>query len=255
MSISTLARRIWLYGAIALYACSDDAANTGAQNTTGGSPSLAGAAGVAAASGTGTPIMPGSAGVTAAGTSAASMGAAGTAAPAAGGGGGSPGIAGIGATGASGTSAVGAPAAGSGAATAGNASMPAAGSGAATGPTFTRVWTEFLMLKGCSGEYCHGSGMGGLMLKNKRMAYDALVNVPAAGPACAGKGGVRVKPGMPDVSLLLDKISHTTPTCGEIMPVGVKLAPNCVSTMPTVCTTEAELNLVRDWILAGAKDD
>jgi hypothetical protein len=111
------------------------------------------------------------------------------------------------------------------------------------------------MLKGCSGEYCHGSGMGGLQLKNKRGAYDALVNVPAAGPACTGKGGTRVKPGMPDASLLLDKISHTTPSCGEIMPIGGKLAPNCVSMMPTVCTTEAELALVRDWILAGAKDD
>jgi hypothetical protein len=138
----------------------------------------------------------------------------------------------------------------------GDAGMPAAGSGSTpAGPTFTRVWNEILMLKGCSGEYCHGSGMGGLMLKNKRIAYDALVNVPAAGPACAGKGGVRVKPGMPDMSLLLDKLSHTTPSCGEIMPVGVKLAPNCVSTMPTVCTTEAELALVRDWIAAGAKDD
>jgi hypothetical protein len=213
MSISKLARGFWLYGAIALYACSDDAANTGAQTTTAGTTGLAGTAGIAAMSGTSAPSLPGSAGTPAAGTGAPTATAAGTAAPAAGSG------------------------------------------GASTGPTFTRVWNEILMLKGCTGEYCHGSGMGGLMLKSKRIAYDALVNIPAAGPACAGKGGTRVKPGMPDMSLLLDKISHTTPSCGEIMPVGVKLAPNCISTMPTVCTTEAELALVRDWIMAGAKDD
>jgi hypothetical protein len=126
---------------------------------------------------------------------------------------------------------------------------------AASGPTFTRVWSEILMLKGCSGEYCHGSGMGGLAFKNKRGAYDALVNIVAAGPACAAKGGTRVVPGKPDASLLLDKLSHSTPSCGETMPVGAKLVPNCVSTSPTVCTTEAEIGLVRDWILAGAKDD
>jgi hypothetical protein len=228
MSIRKLARGLWLYGAIALSACSDNGANTGAQNTTAGASGLAGTAGVAAISGMNAPIMSGSAGATAtgatiAGTSAAPITSAGTAAPMTGTG----------------------PAAGGGASTAGTG----------TAASFTRVWNEILMLKGCSGEYCHGSGMGGLTLKNKRIAYDSLVNAPAAGPACAAKGGVRVKPGMPDMSLLLDKISHTTPSCGEIMPVGVKLAPNCVSSMPTVCTTEAELNLVRDWILAGAKDD
>lgn len=75
------------------------------------------------------------------------------------------------------------------------------------GPTFTRVWSEILMLKGCAGEYCHGSGMGGLALKNKRGAYDALVNIAAAGPACAAKGGMRVAPGSPDASLLVDKLA------------------------------------------------
>jgi hypothetical protein len=97
--------------------------------------------------------------------------------------------------------------------------------------------------------------MGGLPLKNKRGAYDALVNVAASGPACAAKGGRRVTPGAPDASLLLDKLSHTQPSCGEMMPVGAKLAPNCLTNTPSVCTTEVELGLVRDWILAGAKDD
>ncbi len=208
--------------------------------------------GVAANGGAETPIIPGAAGTASSTAPTVTAGSAvtGMGNPAAGGG--AAAAAGVGVAGGGAVAGASVPIAG-GAST--GMGAPAAGSGAGGDATFSRVWSEILMLKGCSGEYCHGSGMGGLQLKNKRGAYDALVNVAAAGPACSGKGGVRVKPGMPDASLLLDKISHGTPSCGEVMPIGGKLAPNCVSMLPTVCTTDAELALVRDWILAGAKDD
>lgn len=269
MSIGTQVRWLWLGCLLALAACGGDAVNLGPQMTAAaGIAATAGAAvrggaGMTAVppmspapamSATGTPTAAGSAGAaasmsSAAGSAGLGAGSAGSAA--------ATGSAGPGAAAGSGAATAGSGAAGSGsgAATAGSG---AAGSGSAapsTGPTFTRVWTEVLMIKGCSGEYCHGSGMGGLMLKNKQGAYDALVNVAAAGPACAAKGGKRVVPGMPDASLLLDKLSHTTPSCGDMMPVGAKLAPNCLSMSPPVCTTEAEIGLVRDWILAGAKND
>jgi hypothetical protein len=112
-----------------------------------------------------------------------------------------------------------------------------------------------LLPKGCSGQYCHGSGMGGLSMKDKRDAYANLVSAAAAGPACKAAGGLRVKPSDPNASLLLGKMSHPMPSCGDMMPIGAKLAPNCLSTVPSVCTTEQELTLVKEWILAGARDD
>jgi hypothetical protein len=150
-------------------------------------------------------------------------------------------------------------------ASAGSASSATAGSGSAIAgskaaapsgaPTFARVWEEVLSRKGCSGAYCHGGGQGGLKFMSKDDAYKALVGAAAAGPMCASSGKQRVKPADPDASLLLDKISHTQPACGELMPIGAKLAPNCVSMSVTVCNTEAEITLVRDWIAAGAKND
>ena len=122
-------------------------------------------------------------------------------------------------------------------------------------PTWTRVWEEVLLLKGCSGEYCHGSGMGGLSMKNKDDAYRNLVGAAAAGPACKAGSMLRVKPSEPNASLLLDKLSHPKPSCGDMMPIGAKLVPNCLSKVPSVCTTEQELGLVNAWILAGARND
>ncbi|MFI5307563.1 MAG: hypothetical protein ACHQ53_09435 [Polyangiales bacterium] len=119
-------------------------------------------------------------------------------------------------------------------------------------PTFSRVWNEVLIPKGCTGVLCHGGAQGNLAMAEMQAAYTNLVNVAAAGPLCASSGMLRVKPGDPNASLLLDKLSHAKPACGESMPIGAKLAPNCVSNSPAVCTTDAEIGLVRDWISSGA---
>jgi len=86
-------------------------------------------------------------------------------------------------------------------------------------------------------------------------AYKNLVGAMTTGTACASSGKLRVTPSDPGASVLLDKLSHTTPSCGDMMPIGAKLAPACVSTAPTVCTTEVEISLVKDWIMAGAQDN
>ncbi|HKU38008.1 MAG TPA: hypothetical protein VJR89_07675, partial [Polyangiales bacterium] len=152
--------------------------------------------------------------------------------------------------------------AGVAAAGSGSAGGAAAGSGGAApgvipagAPTWSRVWEEVFLPKGCNGQYCHGSGQGGLSMKNKDDAHLNLVGVAAAGPACKAGGMLRVKASDPNASLLLDKMSHPMPSCGDMMPIGAKLAPNCLSTVQSVCTTEQELGLVKEWILAGARND
>jgi hypothetical protein len=150
----------------------------------------------------------------------------------------------------------GAPGGGSGAAGVGGGGASGVGAGGiGSGSTFTRVWSEVLSAKGCAGEFCHGAGTGSLSLNDKADAYRNLVGVPAQGPACGPSGQLRVSPGKPEESLLLDKIAKEVPSCGDPMPIGVRFDPNCLSPSPAVCTTAGEIELVRAWIAAGALDD
>lgn len=154
--------------------------------------------------------------------------------------------------------------AGTGGAPAGTGGAPA-GTGGANGaagmaapsgpPTFTRVWNEVLMGKTCSSSFCHGAGTGMLHMDSPTIAYMNLVGVPAAGEKCGTSGKMRVVPGDPDNSLLFEKMSHDPPSCGDLMPIGAKIEPNCISTVSSVCNTQAELQLVHDWIAMGAMNN
>jgi hypothetical protein len=139
------------------------------------------------------------------------------------------------------------------------AMMAVAGGTAPGGPaTFTRVFEEVLNRKTCTSGYCHGMGLGNLMMTpdNRAGAYAALVGVAASGMGCGTSGKMRVVPGDPDASLMLEKISPPMPSCGDSMPLGTKFDPNCIiPDDPSVCTTQAEITLVRDWIAAGAMND
>ena len=145
----------------------------------------------------------------------------------------------------------------------GTGGMGAAGAGtggmsvASGPPSFTRVWTEVLVNKGCTSVFCHGMAMStsSLQMDNSALAYANLVGVAAAGPKCGASGKVRVVAGDPDNSLMLDKLSHAPPSCGDTMPLGAKLDPGCVSLEPSVCNTAAEIQLVHDWIANGALND
>jgi hypothetical protein len=88
---------------------------------------------------------------------------------------------------------------------------------------------------GCVG--CHG-GSGGLLLTNASTSYANLVNVQAQ-TGCSDRK--RVEPGSPNLSVLFLRLSGTT--CGDRMPQG----GNAIST--------AHLNLIRDWISQGAKNN
>jgi hypothetical protein len=90
---------------------------------------------------------------------------------------------------------------------------------------------------------------GKLVMQTKADSYTALVGVKAmgtnlsgGGPNCADTGATRVVAGDPTKSLLVDKIENMTPQCGLHMPPGGMLTP-------------AEIKQVKDWVMAGAKND
>lgn len=87
---------------------------------------------------------------------------------------------------------------------------------------------------------CHGAGKT-LDLSTAELAHHQLVGVEAKYKACAGDGGlpkVRVVPGAPESSLLIEKIEGH-PSCGKQMPTAMLMNP-------------ADIATVRAWVAAGA---
>jgi hypothetical protein len=78
-------------------------------------------------------------------------------------------------------------------------------------------------------------------------AYAALVGVKAMGTgggsvSCGSTDWVRVVPGDPDVSLLVQKLASTSAPCGQRMP-------------PATMIGAAQLDQLRMWIANGANND
>lgn len=148
-----------------------------------------------------------------------------------------------GASGAMNAGASGAMSGGTGAA--GSAGMPAFVPGSAT---FSAIYAEIMVAKGCTGSpLCHAGPGGGLTLSQRAAAYTGLVDVAAMGvtltpPHCRDSGLKRVVPGAPEQSLLFLKVSGSPP-CGQAMP------PNPPLLDP------ADVQRIRDWIMAGAPND
>lgn len=78
------------------------------------------------------------------------------------------------------------------------------------------------------------------MLRSKDQLYVALVNKPAQGSMCMGKG-TYIIPGKPEQSLLIQKLS-AKPPCGVTMPLGGGLE-----------LTHVEM--LSAWIAAGAMNN
>jgi len=92
---------------------------------------------------------------------------------------------------------------------------------------------------------CHiSAGRGGLNLA-PGSSHASLVNTPAAGAPCGGKGYTRVVPGNPEASLLVSKL-NPTPVCGIRMP---QFNESYFDNNP------GELTRIRSWILAGAPNN
>ena len=106
-------------------------------------------------------------------------------------------------------------------------------------PTFTELH-ERVLQPSCVFATCHqqGASAAGMMALDRDLAHAALVDVSAV----AAPGRIRVIPGDPEQSYVMEKITNATPTAGEQMPPDAPL--------------EAErVELVRAWIEAGAADD
>ncbi len=113
-------------------------------------------------------------------------------------------------------------------------------------PTWASIFED--VIEPACGRSCHGpSGVdqreeSALDLSAMDVAYDALVNAPVAGLACATTSAarVRVAPGDPDHSLLMQKLESPSP-CGDPMPSRTDLLP-------------AEMrDVIRAWIEDGAQ--
>jgi len=107
------------------------------------------------------------------------------------------------------------------------------------GPTFSQdVWPLLSQpnINAPECTICHGS-FGGLNLgATPASAYAALVNVASSSFNC--QGSIYVVPGDFQNSLLYDKLASPTPSCGSQMPFGGTFA--------------GDVNVIRDWIAAGA---
>lgn len=106
-------------------------------------------------------------------------------------------------------------------------------------PTFRQVYT--IIAADCSP--CHtAENDGDLDMSSRQLAFENLVNEGASGSACAGGGRVRVVPGDAEESLLVQKLEGTQ-DCGGRMPRGRTALPT------------ASIDVIKEWIEAGAKDD
>jgi hypothetical protein len=114
-----------------------------------------------------------------------------------------------------------------------------------TAATWTDVYIEIVQPT-CSG--CHnpagvGDTSGKLDMSSQDTAYANLVDVPAGGSACAGKG-TRVTPSNAQTSVMYLKISPTDPSpCGLKMPLGGVSLP------------QSQVDQIASWINAGAMNN
>lgn len=126
--------------------------------------------------------------------------------------------------------------------------MGAAGTAATSGTaTFTAVLAILADTKNNCG-LCHKMPTlgGGLIFDpaDKMGTYLALVGTASKGlqgSMCAGK--TYVVPGKPDESLLYDKVSKPTPSCGVRMPAS------------GVVLEDTEIATIRAWIMAAAPNN
>jgi hypothetical protein len=115
-------------------------------------------------------------------------------------------------------------------------------------PTFSSIQREIFETTDASGRaactQCHTNAGGrtpsGGMNLSHDVAYASLVDVASRGKA----GAVRVIPGDPDHSYILQKLEGTPAIVGERMPRtgGPYL-------------TEGQISIIRRWIETGAKND
>ena len=114
---------------------------------------------------------------------------------------------------------------------------------AAVEPTLASIQQQ-LFTPGCALPSCHSSASrrGGLVLE-AGSAYAQLVGVTAENDAAKAAGKLRVVPGHPEQSFLIDKLSRLNPGEGSLMPYTGTMLP------------AAQVEAIRTWIRQGAARD
>ncbi|MDC0748957.1 PE-PGRS family protein [Polyangium mundeleinium] len=105
-----------------------------------------------------------------------------------------------------------------------------------TSVAFAEVQT--ILSASCAVGGCHSGAAPkqGLDLTSAN-AHAELVNVPAE--QCAGETRMRVKPGAPSESYIIDKMMNVDKCAGNKMP-------------PSIALSDAKIQVVSDWICGGA---
>ena len=122
-----------------------------------------------------------------------------------------------------------------------------AGAGGSSGATFSDIYsTLFPATTAPRCNFCHGMpptaiSNGNLSVgMDQKSAYAALVGKTSMDARCMGMP--LVTPGKPEASLFYLKVS-ATPPCGDRMPLGGSPL------------SDTQIEMIRSWIAAGAKDN
>jgi hypothetical protein len=107
-------------------------------------------------------------------------------------------------------------------------------------PTLQRVESE-VFAKSCTFSACHSASAPAEGLNLERPTHAKLTNVKAR--AVGATDLTLVVPGKPDESYLLQKLTQTKPRVGAQMPSNGDMLE------------AGRIQLVRDWIAAGALND
>jgi hypothetical protein len=116
------------------------------------------------------------------------------------------------------------------------------GGGGGLQPTLSSIWLNVFSMTCVSG--CHevggvGFAATGLDLSTQQLTFDGMVGVPSAEvPAI-----LRVAPGDPGNSYLIDKLELSPEAILDQMPLGA---------LPL---DDATIDVIRDWITDGAEND
>ena len=116
---------------------------------------------------------------------------------------------------------------------------------AATGDpvSFATVFNEVLEPLGCTAGYCHAGHAGGMLMDSLESAYENLVNVEVSTDTNCDVT-MRVVPGDPDASMLWIRVRPQEDDC---LTADQKMPPFSETGL-----TDAQLDLIHDWIATGA---
>jgi hypothetical protein len=120
------------------------------------------------------------------------------------------------------------------------AASPTPNTSSGGGGQFDRIQSE-IFNGNCLNAGCHNSqSRAGNLNLSEGGDYDQLVGHASDNQAAQQSGSLRVAPGDPQNSFLLIKVTGPGSGQGSVMPIGIP------------ALSQAQLNLIRDWIAAGA---